>query len=126
RLHGRTGQSLPISLAVSSRAPWRVPESASVAPAAARALAISRPIPPLAPVTRARFPVRSNMSAPWWSKRAPGESLRLGIELGHKGVDVGRCADGLGGDIRCDPLGKAGQHLPRTDLDQIGDAALTS
>ena len=50
------------SAASASMAAWRVPESTILAPAACRARATAPPMPPVAPVTRAVFPERSNIS----------------------------------------------------------------
>ena len=53
----------PSSAARSCSTASRVPESTTNAPWACSALAISAPMPPVAPVTRAVLPVRSNMGA---------------------------------------------------------------
>ncbi len=72
--------------AVSSRAPTRVSESATVAPARLSASAISRPMPPLAPVTKARLPVKSNMLI-FLGSSGDGRD---------EGVMIGGSADGMG------------------------------
>ena len=59
-------------VASASNASRLVPESPTVAPAACRPMAIALPMPPLAPVTSAVFPVKSNINF------APNDDYILG------------------------------------------------
>src|SRR5215204_1899592 len=72
--------------------------------------AMAPPMPPLAPVTRALRPVRSNMTAPLDVERGP--------ELG----DLVRFGDRQGLYRRGDPSHKPGQHLAGPDLDEGRDS----
>ncbi len=61
RLVGSTWARSPSSVASAASASARVPDRATAAPCACSARAMAPPSPPVAPVTRAFLPVRSNM-----------------------------------------------------------------
>jgi DNA-binding transcriptional LysR family regulator len=63
RLHGSTCVRSPSSPASASSISRRVPDSATVAPWPCKARAIAPPMPPVAPVTSALLPLRSNIDA---------------------------------------------------------------
>jgi hypothetical protein len=59
RQHRNVSPHFPASVSSTSR---RVPEIATVAPCVCKACAIALPMPPVAPVTSAVLPVRSNIN----------------------------------------------------------------
>src|SRR5262245_39748937 len=75
------------------------------------------PMPPVAPVTRAFLPGRSNMFR--YSLR---RIRRLGCQQRQRRVDIGGNTDARRVQLLDDALGEAGKHLAGTDLEHIGDA----
>src|SRR4051794_37637226 len=111
RLQASTWLRSPSSEASPLSASSRVPDSTTWAPCACRALAMAPPMPPVAPVTRAVLPERSNITG------APLEAVGEGLELVRL---VEAHGFGVGGDA----LGHAGQHLARAQLGEAGHPAL--
>src|SRR3974377_1546606 len=118
RLQGKAwtrAPSLPVSASSASR---RVPETATVAPCVCRACAIAPPIPPLAPVTRAVLPVRSNITSSPNSARL----RRRERVFGH--INIAGPADRNSNGAFGDPFDEPGQHLARTDFEKPSDAVV--
>src|SRR5436190_23799642 len=67
-------------------------------------------MPPVAPVTGAVLPERSNIEGP------------LTVETRERRVDVGRRADARRVERSVDALGEAGEHFAGADLVDVGDA----
>src|SRR5688572_17574781 len=101
RLQGSTWMRSPISAASASKTSRRVPDSATVAPCSCNALAIAPPRPPVAPVTSAVLPERSNMLNP---SRCDECVYIRGNTHGHAGGARGNTLD------------QAAEHLARTQL----------
>src|ERR1700730_1610809 len=118
RLHGSTwtrSASLAASVSSTSR---RVPEIATVAPCAWSACAIAPPMPPVAPVTSAFLPVRSNIMV---SPRS--DCLRGSERVFRRGNIVrpaNRDADGAVGDA----LDQAAEHLAGADFEESRDPVI--
>src|SRR6185369_7579186 len=116
RLHGSTWTRSPSLPANESSTSRRVPEIATVAPCPCNACAIAPPMPPVAPVTSAVLPVKSNINVSF-----PGASGRgrQGV-LGRRNI-VGspdRHADRAIGDA----LDQPAQHLAGADFEEPRDA----
>src|SRR3954454_5948361 len=145
RLQGSTKARSPSLAASSSSTSLRVPEMATVAPCACRACAIAPPMPPVAPVTSAFLPDRSNIDS---SSKARSGQMRSGFPerscvnlknssamTNHRALGLlrsGQCFLGGGNVVRsahrdadgavCDALDQACQHLARADLEEMSDA----
>src|SRR6266581_6590886 len=103
---------LASSPASASSASRRVPEIATVAPWAWSARAIAPPMPPLAPVTSAPLPVKSNIIA------LPSCARRL------EGGNILRRADGHTARAFRDTLDQPREHLAGSDLVECRHARL--
>src|SRR5262245_15128114 len=90
----------------------RVPEIVTVAPLAWRVCAMAPPMPPVAPVTRAVLPVRSNMAR---SFKTPSSRQRRAECL-----DVLRCANRGRGGPPGNAFNETAQHLAGADLIEPG------
>src|SRR5262249_13794591 len=82
----------------------RVPEIVTVAPLAWSVRVMAPPMPPVAPVTSAVLPVRSNTILPSNRQRRA------------EGMDILRCPDRGGGGGARDALDETAQHLASADL----------
>ena len=91
RSQGTTAARWPSSPATASKASLRVPESATAAPWACNARAIAPPIPPEAPVTRAAFPSKSNMTSPFvpWVASWVSDCFEQRFDLGRRAHRLG-------------------------------------
>src|ERR1700736_6357858 len=116
RLQGSTrtlSPSLPASVSSTSR---RVPEIATVAPWECGAVAFAPPMPPVAPVTSAVLPVRSNIIV------SPGSSRLCGGERCFRGSQIVWAADRNPDRAVGDALDQPAQHLAGADFEKPRDA----
>src|ERR1700733_13315719 len=115
RLQGSTWTRSPSWAASVSNASRRVPEMATVAPCRCSACAIAPPMPPLAPVTSAVLPVRSNIIL------SPNSGCPHRGERVFRRTDIAgpanRNADGALGDT----LDQSAQHLAGSDFEKPYD-----
>src|SRR5258707_5133697 len=116
RLQGSTktlSPNLPASASSTSR---RVPEIAPVAPCACSAWAIAPPMPPVAPVTSAFLPVRSNINI---SLTTLGRMRsRHGVLCG---ANIAGAADWNANRTLSDALDQTAQHLAGADFEKPDD-----
>src|SRR5882724_3975219 len=110
RLQGSTWTRSPNFEASVSSTSRRVPEIATVAPCACKASAIAPPMPPVAPVTSAVLPVKSNINF----------SLR---QRALRGGDISGAADRNADRPVGNALDQPAQHLAGADLKKPRDAA---
>src|SRR5262249_5893521 len=126
RSQGSSWTRRPSSPANIAKASRRVPEIATVAPCWCSARAIAPPMPPLAPVTSAHLPVRSNVALSF-------ASVARRLERAPPPRGGARPAVGCGGDAldqRAQPLAGAalvegGTPPPRHERDRLAPTHVT-
>src|SRR3954467_15658237 len=126
RLQGSTWTRSPSLEAKPSSTSRRVPEIATVAPCPCKACAIALPMPPVAPVTSAVLPVKSNIENLLFGKLTCSASLLRSL-LGSRqcvlgGGNVAGPADRNAHCAVGDALDQPAQHLASADLEKSRDA----
>src|ERR1044072_8187310 len=102
--------ALTVSAAFCARA-----AATTVAPCVASLVAMARPMPRDAPVTRAIRPGRSIMR----SRPAAGDRpVAMGGDALERRLETALVLDAEDGDAAIDLLDQAGQHAARTELDE--------
>src|SRR6476646_6238241 len=116
RLHGSTWTRSPSLAANESSTSRRVPDIATVAPCPCNACAIAPPMPPVAPVTSAVLPVKSNIDI------SLSAALRGSCQCILCSGNIVGPADGNADSTIGDALDEPAQHLAGADLEESRDA----